>query len=153
MWYIIEKEQPPTRWLTRSKIEIPPVPVKFRVVFLCLKHYLINVNTNVSNAKMNIPKAMRSLKSKSCFLLSISTTPILCKNRGQPPCNTAVPYRQYSIFRQKIIVPVCRIQAVHQMHAVVLNGGCNAVIGSYSRLNVSLGQRGSDSVRGFQLIL
>ncbi len=42
-----------------------------RVVFLCLKHYLINVNTNVSNAKMNIPKAIRSLKSK-CF---ISITP------------------------------------------------------------------------------
>ena len=58
----------------------------FGVVFLCLKHYLINVNTNVSNARMNIPKAIRSLKSK-CF---ISTTPILCKNRGQPPCNTVV---------------------------------------------------------------
>ena len=35
---------------------------------------------------MNIPKAIRSLKSKG--FLSISTTPILCKNRGQPPCNT-----------------------------------------------------------------
>ena len=58
--------------------------------FYALKHYLINVNTNVSNAKMNIPKAIRSLKSK-CFL-SISTTPILCKNRGQPPCNTVVSY-------------------------------------------------------------
>ena len=42
-----------------------------RVVFLCLKHYLQNVKTNVSNARMNIPKAMRSLKSK-CF---ISTHP------------------------------------------------------------------------------
>ena len=45
------------------------------VVFLCLKHYLINVNTNVSNARMNIPKAIRSLKSNG--FLSISITPIL----------------------------------------------------------------------------
>lgn len=37
---------------------------------------------------MNIPKAIRSLKSKC--LLFISTTPILCKNRGLPPCNTVV---------------------------------------------------------------
>ena len=68
-------------------IELPPCYwSKFWGGFLCLKHYLINVNTNVSNARMNIPKAIRSLKSK-CF---ISTTPILCKNRGQPPCNTVV---------------------------------------------------------------
>jgi len=26
------------------------------MVFYALKHYLINVNTNVSNARMNIPK-------------------------------------------------------------------------------------------------
>ena len=53
-----------------------PKPAKVqRVVFLCLKCYLQNENTNVSNAKMNIPKAIRSLKSK-CF---ISTTPILCR--------------------------------------------------------------------------
>ena len=58
--------------------------------FYALKHYLINVKTNVSNAKMNIPKAIKSLKSKG--FLSISTTPILCKNRGQPPCNTVVSY-------------------------------------------------------------
>ena len=44
--------------------------------FYALKHYLINVNTNVSNARMNRPKVMRSLKSN---LLFISTTPILCK--------------------------------------------------------------------------
>ena len=44
--------------------------------FLCKKHYLINVKTNVSNARMNIPKAIRSLKSNG--FLSISTTPILC---------------------------------------------------------------------------
>lgn len=45
--------------------------------FYALKHYLINVKTNVSNAKMNIPKAIRSLKSNG--FLSISTTPILCR--------------------------------------------------------------------------
>ena len=68
-------------------IELPPCYwSKFWGGFLCLKHYVINVNTNVSNARMNIPKAIRSLKSK-CF---ISTTPILCKNRDQPPCNTVV---------------------------------------------------------------
>ena len=33
----------------------------FGVVFLCLRHYLINVKTNVSNARMNIAKAIRSL--------------------------------------------------------------------------------------------
>ena len=32
--------------------------------FYALKHYLINVKTNVSNARMNMPKAIRSLKSK-----------------------------------------------------------------------------------------
>ena len=45
--------------------------------FYALKHYLINVKTNVSNARMNIPKAIKSLKSKG--FLSISTTPILCR--------------------------------------------------------------------------
>ena len=43
-----------------------------RVVFLCEKHYFKNVNTNVSNARTNIPKAIRSLKSNG--FLSISTT-------------------------------------------------------------------------------
>ena len=37
---------------------------------------------------MNIPKAIRSLKSNG--FLSISTTPILCKNRGQPPCKLII---------------------------------------------------------------
>ena len=57
--------------------------------FYALKHYFKFAKTNVSNARMNIPKAIRSLKSNG--FLSISTTPILCKNRGQPPCNTIVP--------------------------------------------------------------
>lgn len=63
-------------------LETPPLHrSSFGVVFLCLKHYLIYVNTNVSNARMNIPKAIRSLKSK-CF---ISTTPILCRIEASHP--------------------------------------------------------------------
>ena len=45
--------------------------------FYALKHYFKFAKTNVSNARMNIPKAIRSLKSNG--FLSISTTPILCK--------------------------------------------------------------------------
>ena len=66
----------------------PATGQSFGVVFLCLKHYFKFENTNVSNARMNIPKAIRSLKSNG--FLSISTIPILCKNRGQPPCNTVI---------------------------------------------------------------
>ena len=62
--FFLEHEN--TILITRINIELPPhhsakVPGWF---FLCLKHYLINVKTNVSNARMNIPKAIRSLKSK-----------------------------------------------------------------------------------------
>lgn len=61
---------------TNDKITTLDTRSKFRGWFsYALKHYLINVNTNVSNARMNIPKAIRSLKSK-CL---ISTTPILCR--------------------------------------------------------------------------
>ena len=74
-----QREQPPTRGWPHQKMLLRkhhPKPAKVqRVVFLCLKCYLQNENTNVSNAKINIPKAIRSLKSK-CF---ISTTPILCR--------------------------------------------------------------------------
>ena len=45
--------------------------------FYALKHYFKFAKTNVSNARMNIPKAIRSLKSNG--FLSISTTPILCR--------------------------------------------------------------------------
>ena len=60
-------------------IEMPPHhSPKFQGwFFYALKHYLINVKTNVSNARMNIPKAIRSLKSNG--FLSISTIPILCR--------------------------------------------------------------------------
>ena len=40
---------------------------------------------NVSSAKRNIPKDIKSLKSNLFFM---SITSILCKNGGQPPCNT-----------------------------------------------------------------
>lgn len=77
-----QKEQPPqSGWPheVNSNIEITTSSLAkvSGVVFLCSKHYLINVKTNVSNARMNIPKAIRSLKSKG--FLSISTTPILCR--------------------------------------------------------------------------
>ena len=82
-----QREQPP-KWLTsKVKLEIHRIATlsrpKFGVVFLCLKHYLINVKTNVSNARMNIPKAIKSLKSKG--FLSISTTPILCRIEASHP--------------------------------------------------------------------
>ena len=78
---IIKKEQPPTRgwhsYLMNIENTTLSLGQSFGVVFLCVKHYLLNVKTNVSNARMNIPKAIRSLKSNG--FLSISTTPILCK--------------------------------------------------------------------------
>ena len=52
----------------------------FGVVFLCLKHYLINVNTNVSNARMNIPKAIRSLKESVRNLVSLEAHASLDKS-------------------------------------------------------------------------
>ena len=67
----------------------PATGQSFGVVFLCLKHYFKFENTNVSNARMNIPKAIRSLKSNG--FLSISTTPILCKNRGQTTLQHGYP--------------------------------------------------------------
>ena len=57
-------------------LTLQPVKV-LRVVFYWLKHYLTNINTHVSNARMNIPKAIRSLKSNG--FLSHSTTPILSR--------------------------------------------------------------------------
>ena len=74
-----KEEQLPTsgcphkQWLEKSTLVTRS---KLGWFFYALKHYLINVNTNVSNARMNRPKVMRSLKSN---LLFISTTPILCK--------------------------------------------------------------------------
>ena len=89
-----KKGQSPTRGLTKliwkHRKCHPIAGQSSRVVFLCQKHYLINVKTNVSNARMNMPKAIRSLKSNG--FLFISTTPILCINKMKvkPPCNTIV---------------------------------------------------------------
>ena len=47
--------------------------------------YLQNVKTNVSNARRNNPKVIKSLKSKWFF---IGITPILLSNEANPPCNT-----------------------------------------------------------------
>ena len=63
--------------------------------FYALKHYLINVNTNVSNARMNIPKAIKSLKSKG--FLSISTTPILCRIEVSHPATRLFLVEVYHI--------------------------------------------------------
>ena len=52
-----------------------------RVVFLCKKHYLINENMNVSNAIMNIPKAIRSWKVKRCLSMA-GTSPFLKFNHN-----------------------------------------------------------------------
>ena len=95
-----QKEQPPTRWVDlKGKLEIHRIttPLLAKVpgwFFYALKHYLINVNTNVSNARMNIPNAIRSLKSK--WLLFISTTPILCKMEVSHPA-TRLLQPQYNI--------------------------------------------------------
>ena len=81
LYYIIDRKRSNrpqgVGLIIRKNIELPPhysakVPGWF---FYALKHYLINVKTNVSNARMNIPKAIRSLKSNG--FLSISITPIL----------------------------------------------------------------------------
>ena len=86
-------------WLKKTPLHRSP---KFRGGFSILIHYLINENTNVSNASMNMPKAIKSLKSK--FLLFISITPILCKNKDQPPCNTVVPSKVYHISSLRTII-------------------------------------------------
>ena len=67
----------------------PATGQSFGVVFLCLKHYFKFENTNVSNARMNIPKAIRSLKSNG--FLSISTPPFYVRIEARPPCNTVIP--------------------------------------------------------------
>ena len=65
--------------------------------FYALRHYRQNVKTNVSNAKMNIPKASKSLKSKG-FLLSISTTPILCRIEASHPATRLLSQTVYHDF-------------------------------------------------------
>ncbi len=61
-------------------VENPPftLPKYTRVVFLCEKRYWLIKMIRVSNARMNIPKAIRSLKSNF-----ICTTSHLCRMEGQ----------------------------------------------------------------------
>ena len=74
-----KEEQLPTsgcphkQWLEKSTLVTRS---KLGWFFYALKHYLINVNTNVSNARMNIPKAIRYLKlSITHVILSPVTKP------------------------------------------------------------------------------
>ncbi len=62
------------------KVENPPLTSSkyTRVVFLYEKRYWLIKTIRVSNARMNIPKAIRSLKSNF-----ICTTSHLCKMEGQ----------------------------------------------------------------------
>ena len=85
--------------VTNHRIATLGTRSKFRGwFFLCLKHYLINVKTNVSNARMNIPKAIRSLKSNG--FLSISTTPILCRIEVSHPATRLFLFIYYHKDRQ-----------------------------------------------------
>ena len=69
--------------------------------FYALKHYFKFANTNVSNARMNIPKAIRSLKSNG--FLSISTTPILCRIEVSHPATRLFLSIYYHKRRQRTI--------------------------------------------------
>ena len=83
-------DAPTTRWVAFSSfcgLKATPLPASFGVVFLCLD-YLLNWNINVSNARINTPKAIRSLKSY--FFISI--TSILQKKwKAIPPCKWFAP--------------------------------------------------------------
>ena len=61
-----KKEQPPTRWVDLWDNRITTLlPAKVSGwFFYALMRYLLNIKMNVSNARMNMPKAIRSLKSK-----------------------------------------------------------------------------------------
>ena len=49
---------------------------------------------NVSNARMNKPNCIKSLKLNPFF---IGTTPILCRIEVKPPCNTIAPCIYHNI--------------------------------------------------------
>lgn len=76
IWYInyIRNNRPQGVNLENMVKETPLLrSPKFRGGFSILLHYLINENTNVSNARMNIPKAIKSLKSKCLLFISITS--------------------------------------------------------------------------------
>ena len=82
MWYIqdVEKRTTAHKGLTSLWMYMkyhPKLSQSQEGGFFMLKYYLTNVKTNVSNTIMNVPKAIKSLKSK--WFLFISTTPILCR--------------------------------------------------------------------------
>ena len=68
---------------------------------LYFEHYFKFADTNVSNARMNIPKAIRSLKSNG--FLSISTTPILCRIEVSHPATRLFLSIYYHKRRQRTI--------------------------------------------------
>ena len=73
-------DAPATRWVAGFivKRKSTLLLASFGVVFLCLD-YLLNWNINVSNARINTPKAIRSLKSY--FFISITSIPTEFRQR------------------------------------------------------------------------
>ena len=106
----LQKEQPPQyKGLAYKKIEIPRYQPSIQGGFSIAhfwgfrKRYLQFMKIKVSNAIMNIPKAIRSLKS-----YFIRTTSHLCNVGGQRPCsNTIVPchYGNISHFNVQLLFP------------------------------------------------
>ena len=62
--YILIKGTTAHRVVDQIRKQKPPKLVKVLGWFFAMYNYLQNVNTNVSNANMNIPKVIMSLKSK-----------------------------------------------------------------------------------------
>ena len=79
-------------WSNKGLENHPATGQSLGVVFLC--SYLQNVKTNVSNAKRNMPKVSKSLKSKRFF---IGITSIPQEYQVSPPCNTVAPLIYYHI--------------------------------------------------------
>jgi len=106
----LQKEQPPQyKGLAYKKIEIPRYQPSIQGGFSIAhfwdfrKRYLQFTKIKVSNAIMNIPKAIRSLKS-----YFIRTTSHLCMMEGQRPCsNTIAPcsYGNISHFNVQLLFP------------------------------------------------
>jgi len=106
----LQKEQPPQyKGLAYKKIEIPRYQPSIQGGFSIAhfwgfrKRYLQFTKIKVSNAIMNIPKAIRSLKS-----YFIRTTSHLCNVGGQRPCsNTIAPchYGNISHFNVQLLFP------------------------------------------------
>lgn len=106
----LQKEQPPQyKGLAYKKIEIPRYQPSIQGGFSIAhfwdfrKRYLQFTKIKVSNAIMNIPKAIRSLKS-----YFIRTTSHLCNVGGQRPCSNTIvpcPYGNISHFNVQLLFP------------------------------------------------